>query len=303
MKATQIVAQIRHLSVVSKYTYLLYYLPLSVLAQRQTAYGRCWRRQPGLRCPESRRLRACTARSSGRSAGSRRRCAAARFAARPQSAHRPRAAPAGSLRALPAQPRGRRPGGGKGGGTAVIGGGAQAEAPALQCGAPSGRSSGAHGAAVRRCRRAQVRGRPEPWEVGRKGVGRKGVGRISVAARRPRVCPARRQRARRPSSRRSARRGRRARRRARAACGACGCAGSARARPRQAASRARAGRSGRGAAARHPPGRACWWRRPRAPPAPRRQQLRGGRERQPAHPVSCTCAHAHMRTCTCMTCV
>ena len=42
--------------------------PFSVLAQRQTAYGRSSRRQPGLRWPESRRLRACTARSSGRSA-------------------------------------------------------------------------------------------------------------------------------------------------------------------------------------------------------------------------------------------
>ena len=58
-------------------------------------------------------------------------------------------------------------------------GGAQGEAPALQCGAPSGRSSGAQGPAVRRCRRAQVRGRPEP----------RVVGRISVAARTPRVMP------------------------------------------------------------------------------------------------------------------
>ncbi len=154
------------------------FFPFSVLAQRQTAYGRSSRRQPGLRWPESRRLRACTARSSGRSAGSRRRCAAARFAARPQSAHCPRAAPAGSPRALPARPRGRRPGGGKGGGTAVFGG-APAEAPALQCGAPSGRSSGAQGPAVRRYRGAQMRGRPEPREVRR----------ISVAARTPRVMP------------------------------------------------------------------------------------------------------------------
>jgi len=58
-------------------------------------------------------------------------------------------------------------------------GGAPAEAPALQCGAPSGRSSGAQGPAVRRCRGAQVRGRPEPRELRR----------ISVAARTPRVMP------------------------------------------------------------------------------------------------------------------